>query len=122
MNPATLRRVVIVLGVVAMAVGCGDGSHRGSASPSAAGSSSGVTATVRVEDNLYAPQVLTVPVGAVVEWRWAGRNPHNVTGDDFASPSQSSGGFDRSFGQPGTYYYRCTIHPHMLGEVVVHRG
>jgi plastocyanin len=80
----------------------------------------GATATVRVEDNLFTPRVLTVPMGAVVEWRWVGGNPHNVTGDDFASPSESSGAFDRSFAQPGTYSYRCTIHPHMLGEVVVH--
>jgi plastocyanin len=119
-NPATLRRAVTGLGVVALTVGCGDGSHGGSGSAAAARSSSRATATVRVEDNLFTPRVLTVPMGAVVEWRWVGGNPHNVTGDDFASPSESSGAFDRSFAQPGTYSYRCTIHPHMLGEVVVH--
>lgn len=119
MNPATLRWAVTALGVVALTVGCGDGSHGGTGSPSAVRSPSGATATVRVEDNVFTPRLLTVPVGAVVEWRWTGRNPHNVTGDDFASPSQSSGGFDRSFGQAGAHFYRCTIHPHMLGEVVV---
>jgi plastocyanin len=105
--------------VVALTVACGCGSQVAPASPATAPPTSTVSATVQVQDNLFAPQVLTVAAGAVVEWRWAGANPHNVTSDDFASPSQSSGAFDHSFARPGTYYYRCTLHTHMLGEVVV---
>ncbi len=119
MNRAVLRRAITGLGVVALTVGCGGGSHGGAATPTTARSTSGATASVRVEDNLFTPQVVTIAANATVEWLWAGRNPHDVTGDDFASPSQSSGAFDRSFSRPGTHYYRCTIHPHMLGEVVV---
>jgi plastocyanin len=96
--------------VVALGVGCGSGSQ---------GAPAARSVQVQVQDNIFTPQVLTIPAGAVVEWRWGGENPHNVTGDDFASPSQSSGIFDHVFARPGTYYYRCTLHTHMLGEVVV---
>ncbi|HEY2706038.1 MAG TPA: amidase [Candidatus Dormibacteraeota bacterium] len=119
MNAATLRWAVTGLGVVALTVGCGNRSPGGFATPTTTRTTAAATATVRVEDNSFTPQVLTVPEGATVEWQWGGRNPHNVTGDDFASPDQSSGGFDRSFSRSGTHSYRCTIHPHMLGEVVV---
>ena len=76
-------------------------------------------ATVTVRDNVFAPEVATITAGESVEWRWSGLNPHNVTGDDFASPTQVSGVLDRRFDRPGTYFYRCTIHTHMLAEVVV---
>jgi plastocyanin len=74
---------------------------------------------VRVDDNVFSPQVVTVAAGESVEWRWAGQNPHNVTADDFASPTRTSGVLYHRFERPGTHFYRCTIHTHMLGEVVV---
>jgi plastocyanin len=115
---ATRWRAVSALVVVALTVACGGGS-RAPATPSTAPRTSGASATVQVQDNIFAPEVLTVAAGAVVQWRWTGENLHNVTGDDFASLSQGSGVFDRPFARPGTYYYRCTLHTHMLGEVVV---
>ena len=110
---------VVVAVVAVLAVSCGGASQAPPASTSTASPTVGVSATVQVQDDVFTPQVLTVPAGAVVEWRWAGKDLHNVTGDDFASPSQGSGAFDHTFAQPGTYYYRCTLHTHMLGEVVV---
>jgi plastocyanin len=74
---------------------------------------------IQVEDNVFAPEVSTIATGETVEWRWSGQNPHNVTGDGYTSPTQVAGVFDRRFDRPGTYFYRCTIHTHMLGEVVV---
>jgi plastocyanin len=78
-----------------------------------------VGATVQVRDNVFGPEVSTIAAGEAVEWRWSGQNPHNVTGDGYASPTRDSGVYVRSFERPGTYFYRCTIHTHMLGEVVV---
>ena len=105
--------------VAALTAACGRGSPGAPATPATVTPTPAVSATVRVQDNVFAPEVATVPAGGVVEWRWGGENPHNVTGDDFASPSQTSGAFEHAFARPGTYYYRCTLHTHMLGEVVV---
>ena len=115
----TTSWAVVVPAVAVLAVSCGGGAQGPPASTSTASPTSAVSATVQVQDDVFTPQVLTVAAGATVEWRWAGKNLHNVTGDDFASPSQGSGAFDHSFARPGTYYYRCTLHTHMLGEVVV---
>jgi plastocyanin len=75
---------------------------------------------VHVRDDSFGPQVQTVAAGTTVEWRWAGASPHDVTFDGFASPVQTSGTYSHSFTRAGAYAYRCTLHEHMLGEVVVH--
>ena len=81
----------------------------------------GVT-EVSVRDNDFAPDAIAVPVGTTVTWRWEGDDRHNVVGDDFASPVQEEGEFAATFAEPGTYDYRCTLHPFMRGEVVVTEG
>lgn len=40
----------------------------------------------------------------------------------FESPDQSSGAFEYTFEQPGTYEYACTIPPGKDGSVVVEAG
>jgi plastocyanin len=49
--------------------------------------------------------------------------PYNVEGDgcDSGEPL-ASGAFRRTFDQPGTYDYTCTLHPQMTGRVVVTAG
>lgn len=74
---------------------------------------------VAVRDDVFAPAAVAVPPGTTVTWRWQGANEHNVYGDGFASPLQTDGTFAHTFAQPGTYAYRCTLHPFMRGEVVV---
>lgn len=65
--------------------------------------------------------------GDAVIWTWVGGLPHSVTecgenrskgltcsgdgGPDWSSDTQSAGSFFRPFDTPGTYYYRCTVHP-----------
>jgi plastocyanin len=76
---------------------------------------------VDVIDNDFTPRVLTVNKGATVTWRFTGDIPHNVTDDRgaFASESQSSGEYVRTFDTPGIFYYYCTIHHGMLGTLTV---
>lgn len=75
--------------------------------------------TVGVRDYQFEPASLTVEAGATVTWVWEGRAPHDVVGQGFESPDQSSGTFRHTFEQPGTYAYECTIHPGMEGSIVV---
>jgi plastocyanin len=79
---------------------------------------SGVT-TVAVKDDRFEPRVIEVPAGATVTWRFQGQNTHDVTGAGFASEKLRSGSFAHRFDTPGTFDYRCTLHPGMTGRVVV---
>jgi plastocyanin len=74
---------------------------------------------VAVRDYQFEPASLTVEAGATVTWVWEGGAPHNVVGEGFENPDQSSGTFRHTFEQPGTYAYECTIHPGMEGTIVV---
>jgi plastocyanin len=68
-----------------------------------------------VADNLLQPATVTVTRvdgTAQLDWNWTGSNQHNVTFD--AGPpnsvTQTSGSFSRSFSEPGSFTYICTVH------------
>jgi plastocyanin len=74
--------------------------------------------SVEIDDNYFVhkgkPRTVTVHKGDKVEWEWEGSNPHNVTVAKgpvkFHSKTQSSGSFDKTLKQTGTYKIICTIH------------
>lgn len=72
----------------------------------------------------FVPESLTVPVGSVVEWVWTDHyDQHNVWWVDqelINSPTEGAGfRWAVKFLAPGVYDYYCTLHPGMLGRVVV---
>lgn len=76
--------------------------------------------TVVIHNFAFNPNPVTLHAGQTVVWRFDdGSIPHNVTGDGWASPIQSSGDYAHAFGAPGTYAYHCTIHKGMDGQLVV---
>ncbi len=77
-------------------------------------------ATVQIVNLHYKPTPLTVDVGETVTWKNEGFIPHTVTGGELDSGRIRGGGeFSYTFTKPGTFEYRCTIHPSMLGKVIV---
>lgn len=77
-------------------------------------------ATVQIVNLHYKPTPLTVAVGETVTWKNEGFIPHTVTGGELDSGRVRGGGeFSYTFTKPGTFEYRCTIHPSMLGKVIV---
>lgn len=78
----------------------------------------GVT-TVEAADNVFRPQVIHVDAGTEVTWEFVGNRDHNVVGDGWASDVMREGTFARSFEEPGTYDYSCTLHGGMNGRLVV---
>ena len=77
-------------------------------------------------DNYYAPDEITVAVGATVTWEIvAGDAKHDVVAQDgsFRSNSPMNRGdvFAFTFTKPGEYGYICTFHTveQMKGKVVV---
>ena len=71
----------------------------------------------------YNPKTITITSGQSIEWAWEDTgNPHSVTAENgsFDSCLQKAGyTFVASFSTPGTYAYRCSIHPDMKGTVNV---
>jgi plastocyanin len=71
---------------------------------------------------MFSPQNLTVSQGATVTWTNFDQEPHTVVSDSglFRSGAiDTQESFSFKFDKPGTYRYLCTIHPRMLGTVVV---
>lgn len=77
------------------------------------------TSDVAVLDNRFDPVSAEVAVGDTVTWTWQGNAMHNVVGDAFESDAQQEGTFTQQFDAAGTYAYRCTLHPDMVGRIVV---
>ncbi len=70
----------------------------------------------------FSPMTITVAAGTTVVWTNDSSAPHTVTADDgsWSSNVLNHGGtYSRTFTAPGTYTYHCSIHPYMLGAVVV---
>jgi plastocyanin len=88
--------------------------------PSAAKSSD--PATIVVKDFKFEPTPLTVKAGSTVTWTNMDDEPHTVVSD---TGLFKSGGMDTNesfsfkFDQPGTYHFTCSIHPRMVGTIVV---
>jgi plastocyanin len=73
----------------------------------------------------YAPATRRVPVGTWVTWSNAGQDAHTVTADDGTFDSGNldpSQGFSWFFDQDGTWQYTCTLHPWMVGTIIVGTG
>jgi plastocyanin len=71
---------------------------------------------------MFAPVTLTVKAGTVVTWLNKDEEPHTIFSDAglFRSGAvDTDGTFEFKFEKPGTYHYLCTIHPRMVGTIVV---
>jgi plastocyanin len=79
-------------------------------------------ATVLIKDFMFAPTSLTIKAGSPVTWVNNDDEPHSVVSD---SGLFRSGGLDTGerysfrFDKPGTYHFTCSIHPRMVGTIVV---
>jgi plastocyanin len=71
----------------------------------------------------FQPHSLEVASGTTVTWVNNSDVAHTVTGDDLAFDDsgliEPGDSFRQTFGQPGTYRYKCGPHPGMTGIIVV---
>jgi plastocyanin len=77
---------------------------------------------VMAKDFMFAPTALTVAAGSTVTWTNRDDEPHTVVSDSglFRSAAlDTNDSFSFRFDKPGTYRYLCTIHPRMVGTIVV---
>ena len=75
-----------------------------------------------MKDFMFSPTSLTVKAGSTVTWTNEDDEPHTVVSDDklFRSGSlDTNETFKFTFDKPGTYHFTCSIHPRMVGTIVV---
>ena len=78
--------------------------------------------TIVIKNFDFSPMTLTIKAGESVTWKNEDGEPHTVTSD---TGLFRSGGLDEDdsftfkFDRPGTYNYVCSIHPKMVGKIVV---
>lgn len=78
--------------------------------------------SVAIKDFAFGPVTLTVPVGATVTWTNEDEEPHTVFSTDNTFKSHAldtDEKFSFTFKKAGTYKYFCSVHPKMVGTIVV---
>ena len=83
---------------------------------------SAANTAVKIDNFVFGPQTLTVPVGSTVTWTNSDDIPHTAVSTDSVFRSNvmdTNEKFSYTFTKAGTYSYYCTIHPKMTGKVVV---
>jgi plastocyanin len=83
---------------------------------------SAANAMVKIDNFVFGPQTITVPVGTTVTWTNSDDIPHTAVSTDGVFKSKvmdTDEKFSYTFTKAGTYPYYCSVHPKMTGKVVV---
>ena len=77
---------------------------------------------VNVDNFTFGPDTLTVPANSTVTWVNKDDVPHVIASNDGLFKSKALDTDDKysyTFTKAGTYSYYCSIHPKMVGKIVV---
>jgi plastocyanin len=78
--------------------------------------------TINIDNFTFTPPDLTVAAGTTVTWKNEDGEVHRVEDDHkgFSSAAlDTDDSFSHTFATPGVYHYFCSIHPYMVGKIVV---
>jgi plastocyanin len=87
-----------------------------------AAASAATAATVQIDNFAFTPATLTVTAGTTVTWKNEDDSPHRIGDKDGTLKSaalDTDDTFSHTFAAPGEYPYICTIHPYMVGKIIV---
>jgi plastocyanin len=94
----------------------------GSSSVKANDQPSAANVAVKIDNFVFGPQAITVPVGTTVTWTNSDDIPHTAVSTDGLFKSKvmdTDEKFSYTFTKAGTYSYFCSVHPKMTGQIVV---
>ena len=77
---------------------------------------------VRIDNFNFGPETLTVPINSTVTWVNKDDVPHVIASNDGLFKSKALDTDDKysfTFIKAGTYPYYCSVHPKMVGKIVV---
>ena len=86
------------------------------------GNTKGVDHEISIDNFSFAPMDVTIPVGSQVTWVNKDDVPHTVVSVDHQFKSKAldtDEKFSFTFPNPGIYEYFCSVHPKMVGKIVV---
>ena len=78
--------------------------------------------TVSIKEFSFSPVSMTITPGTTVRWKNLDGEPHTVRSVDSTFRSNAldqNDTFAFKFDKPGTYRYVCSIHPQMIGTIIV---
>jgi plastocyanin len=81
-----------------------------------------VPTVIVIKDFAFSPSTITVEPGTTVTWMNEDESPHTISdnGKAFRSAAlDTNDRFSYTFMQPGEFTYYCTMHPTMVGKIVV---
>ena len=116
---STIRLSLLASALALAGAGCG------SSGPSAPTVSADVTITMLGDraNQSYSPNPTTMRVGQTVAWKNTDSTTHDATQDAsrFATGTVNAGATSAllTMSTAGTFSYHCTIHPGMVGTLVV---
>ena len=94
----------------------------GSSRAAASDQPSAANVAVKIDNFVFGPQAITVPVGTTVTWTNSDDIPHTAVSTDGVFKSKvmdTDEKFSYTFTKAGTYSYYCSVHPKMTGQIVV---
>ena len=109
----------VLLAAVAFMAACGGGGNDSRSEEVVVG---GMSETIVIEDNAYAPGNLQVPIGASVSWVNNDSALHDAKDDDGDWETENLRKDDQGavvFDEPGVYSYHCSLHPSMKAQITV---
>jgi plastocyanin len=116
------RRIGLVLGAVGMTALLAAALPELTAAGQAVVAAAASPATVDIDNFSFAPATLTVTAGTTVTWKNEDDSPHRIgdkNGTFKSAALDTDDTFSHTFSAPGEYPYICTIHPYMVGKIIV---
>jgi plastocyanin len=113
---------LIVGSVYVMSLAPASSMAASAAEPAAPSGKSSAGPTISIHEFMFSPTSITVTAGTTVHWKNLDPEPHTIRAVDASFKSDAldqDDTFKFTFDKPGTYRYVCSIHPQMLGTIVV---
>ena len=122
-NPALRRRrITLLLGAVGVTALLAAAAPELTAAGEAVVAAAASPATVQIDNFAFTPATLTVTAGTTVTWKNEDDSPHRIgdkNGTFKSAALDTDDSFPHTFATPGEYPYICTIHPYMVGKIIV---
>jgi plastocyanin len=116
------RRITLLLGAVGLTALLAAALPELTAAGAAAVTAAASPATVDIDNFAFTPADLTVTAGTTVTWKNEDDSPHRIgdkNGTFKSAALDTDDSFSHTFAAPGVYPYICTIHPYMVGKIIV---